>query len=142
MSLPERARASVVCVDASRLLCVQLRDPATGIARLFPPGGKIEPDESPLMAAEREALEETGYRVVADPARKCVAHYPYTWNGVERSIATHFFAARLADPEQPPAPVDDVHYNETTIWLPIDQLEQALGFQRDILAAVRSLLPI
>jgi 8-oxo-dGTP pyrophosphatase MutT (NUDIX family) len=132
----------VVCVHSARLLCVCLRDPATQVARLFPPGGKIEPGELPLMAAEREALEETGYRVIADPTRQWIARYPYTWNGVARTISTHFFAARLADPAQAPLPVDDAHYNETTIWLPIARLAHELGFQADILDAVQRLLPI
>jgi 8-oxo-dGTP pyrophosphatase MutT (NUDIX family) len=140
MSALERTRASVVCVHQGRLLCVKLRDPLTRVARLFPPGGAIEPGEAPLAAAVRETLEETGYRVVANAARSSVARYPYVWNGVERAVTTHFFAATLADPQQPPETVRDADYNEATVWLDLDAVPANLDFQAEILAAVVSLL--
>jgi 8-oxo-dGTP pyrophosphatase MutT (NUDIX family) len=140
MSAPERTRASIVCVHEGRLLCVQLRDPVTRVARLFPPGGAIEPGETPLTAAVRETLEETGYRVVANAARSNVARYPYVWNGVERAVTTHFFAGTLVDPLQPPEPVSDAHYNEATVWLELAAVPASLAFQAEILAAVLSLL--
>ena len=37
-----RQRASIVCVDGKDLLCVRLRDPVSGMARLFVPGGRVE----------------------------------------------------------------------------------------------------
>lgn len=140
MSALERVRGSVVCCHAGRLLCVKLRDPLTRVARLFPPGGALEPGETPIAAAVRETLEETGYRVVADAARSRVARYPYVWNGVERAVTTHFFAAQLADPSAPPAPIHDVDYNEATLWLALDVLAENLGFQPEMLSAVLSLL--
>jgi tRNA(adenine34) deaminase len=140
MSGLERVRASAVCCHAGRLLCVKLRDPLTRVARLFPPGGAIEPGETPIATAVRETLEETGYHVVADAARSLVARYPYVWNGVERAVTTYFFAARLADPSAPPGAIHDVDYNEATLWLALDALSESLGFQPEILSAVRSLL--
>ena len=140
MSASERVRASVVCCHAGQLLCVKFRDPLTRVARLFPPGGALEPGESALAAAVRETLEETGYQVVADAARSRVERYPYLWNGVERAVTTHFFAARLADPSAPPAPIHDADYNEATLWLARGALAENLGFQPEILSAVLSLL--
>jgi 8-oxo-dGTP pyrophosphatase MutT (NUDIX family) len=140
MSAFERVRGSVVCCHDGRLLCVRLRDPLTRVAQLFPPGGALEPGETPLAAAVRETLEETGYRVDADAARSHVARYPYVWNGVERAITTHFFAAKLVDPSAPPADVRDADYNEATLWLALDALSESLGFQPEILSAVRSLV--
>ncbi len=40
----------------------------------LPPGGHIEPNEDPIQAAEREALEETGMQVEVLPT---VARYDY-----------------------------------------------------------------
>jgi 8-oxo-dGTP pyrophosphatase MutT (NUDIX family) len=140
MSLLQRARASTVCVQSSRLLCVQLRDPTTGVPRLFVPGGKIESGETPLETAVRETFEETGYHVRADPQRSCVAHYEFTWDGTARRIVTHFFRAKLVDPQADPMPVNDVGYNEGVHWLPLEALSRELGFHSEILAAVMSLL--
>jgi 8-oxo-dGTP pyrophosphatase MutT (NUDIX family) len=136
----ERTRASVVCVWRGQLLCVRMRDPRSKVARLFPPGGGIEPDESPSEAAAREALEETGYRMAIDAERMHIARYPYTWTGVTRRITTHFFAAQLLGDPSHPEPVDDASYNEGVVWLPLEQLDRELGFEPAILNGVRALL--
>jgi 8-oxo-dGTP pyrophosphatase MutT (NUDIX family) len=136
----ERVRASVVCVRDSHLLCVELRDPTTRVARLFVPGGALEPGETAAQAAEREAWEETGYRVRVDESRAQVARYPYTWGGQTRDVTTHFFRAALVAPAREPAQVRDVDYNEGVRWLALAAVPEALGFQQDILAAVSRLL--
>jgi 8-oxo-dGTP pyrophosphatase MutT (NUDIX family) len=129
-----------VCVHADHLLCVQLRDPQTRIARLFVPGGAIDAGETPEQAAQRETLEETGYRVLVDPTQTRVAHYPFVWDGTARRVTTHFFRASLLEPERAPQPVQDAPYNEGMRWLNLDEVPQALSFQADILGAVSSLL--
>jgi 8-oxo-dGTP pyrophosphatase MutT (NUDIX family) len=136
----ERIRASVVCVWRGQLLCVRMRDPQSRVARLFPPGGGIEPNESPSEAAAREALEETGYRVAIIPERMHIARYPYTWDGITRPITTHFFAAQLLDDPPHAEPVNDASYNEGVVWLPLDQLDDELSFEPAILGGVRALL--
>jgi len=139
---PKRIRASVVCVHEGELLCVRLRDPKTGVAQLFPPGGAIEPGESASVAAERETLEETGYRVVLASGQAHVARYPYTWNGTPRRVTTHFFRAWLLDGKQSAAPVHDASYHEGVVWLPLAELDRTLGFEPAILAAVRALVAL
>ena len=145
----ERIRASVICVAAPsdesgepELLCVRLRDPKSGIARLFPPGGAIEPGESPRQAAEREALEETGYRVSLEPELERIARYPYTWNGVARAVTTHFFRARLIGDKRGAEPVHDASYHEGVVWLPLAAIERELGFEPAILQATRALIAL
>jgi len=136
----KRERASAVCVHAGKLLTVLLRDPVTHTARLFVPGGAIEPGESAAEAAIRETLEETGYRVEPLERRAVVARYPFTWAGQPIEVTTHFFAVRLCDANQGAAPVHDAAYLEGTRWIPLTEVPQHLGFDSNILAAVTELL--
>jgi 8-oxo-dGTP pyrophosphatase MutT (NUDIX family) len=132
-----RVRAAVVCVDNAALLCVRLRDPATGVARLFVPGGGIEPDERPAVAAVREAREETGYAVEVDPHSELVARYPFVWAGAEIDVTTHFFSASLLGSRtaQGEHQRDDMHLGVE--WLPLGRLHSELGFDPNILRALR-----
>jgi 8-oxo-dGTP pyrophosphatase MutT (NUDIX family) len=140
MQLPGRLRASSVVVHAGRLLCVRLRDPSSRVARLFVPGGAIEPGESPAQAAVRETFEETGYRIALRPDRVRVLSYPYEWDGCLRQITTHFFAACLLDPAGAPAIVRDAPYHEGVEFVPLADLKTALGFHPEMLQAIESLL--
>lgn len=137
----KRERASGVCVHQGKLLTVLLRDPLTHTARLFVPGGAIEPGETPAQAAVRETLEETGYRVACLPRLPVVAHYPFTWAGNAIDVTTHFFAVALVDATAAAAPVNDASYLEGTRWIAVSEVRQQLGFDRNILAAVQQLLP-
>ncbi len=61
MSPRHRPAARVLCLDpAGRVLLLRWRDPAEGAIFWEPPGGGLEPGESPLAAARRELHEETG----------------------------------------------------------------------------------
>jgi 8-oxo-dGTP pyrophosphatase MutT (NUDIX family) len=135
-----RLRASVVCVDNGDLLCVQLRDPMSRIARLFVPGGGVESPETTVEAAARETLEETGFDVSIDTASELTARYRYGWAGVDIDCETHFFRARLRSSRTSPEPVRDAAYNEGVIWLPLSRLAE-LDFHAPIAQAIRALLP-
>jgi len=136
----KRERASAVCVHAGKLLTVLLRDPVTHTARLFVPGGAIEPGESAAQAAVRETFEETGHRVELLARTPVIAHYPFTWAGQPIEVTTHFFAVRLRDEAASAAPVDDAAYLEGTHWILLSDIPQQLGFDLNILAAVKQLL--
>jgi tRNA(adenine34) deaminase len=135
-----RLRASVVCVDDGALLCVQLRDPRTHVARLFAPGGAVEMGETPAAAAMRETREETGHEVAIDLASEHVVRYPFTWADVKVACTTHFFRAHLRGSRADAADVNDATYNEGVVWLPLERVNTELGFDPAILAAVQHLL--
>jgi len=123
------------------MLCVQLRDPHTCIARLFPPGGQVEPHETPAQAALRETLEETGYRVRLLPHRVHIARYPFTWSGQSFAVTTYFYAAGLVDASAAPSRVDDESYLEACHWLALEAIPFAFNYDQEILAAILRVLP-
>ncbi len=58
-----------------QLLLVRLRDPVSGVEALYPPGGAVEPNETPEEAARRETLEEPACTCASIP-RSC------SWTGI------------------------------------------------------------
>ncbi len=134
-----RVRASLVCQAESKLLLVRLRDPESGVEGLYPPGGAVEPGETPACAAERETLEETGITAKVTPAVELVRHYPFRWGGVSYDVTTHYFAAALAE-ATPLTPVVDAAYNLGAVWLPIEEALLALALHPVIASAVAHVL--
>ena len=102
MDATHRTAARVICLDAAhRLLLLHWRDPLDGTWLWEPPGGGIEPGETPLVAARRELVEETGLDAAAVLDRSVLVDRDVRWKG-KRYIGTeHFFVARFVD-EQPP----------------------------------------
>jgi 8-oxo-dGTP pyrophosphatase MutT (NUDIX family) len=137
----KRARASVICEAEGHLLVVRLRDPVTNDEALFPPGGGIEPGETPAETARREALEETGLHVSVDGDSELVETYPFRWAGVDYEVTTHYFAATLDDAFDLAIPaVVDAPYNLGASWVPVDAALEAMSIHPAIGNAVARVL--
>lgn len=135
-----RERASVVCVAAGKLLGVVLEDPKTGRQETYLPGGALEPGESPAAAARRETLEETGYDVNVDERSRRSMRYPFSWGGLEYDCTTHFFAAHLTTPDEPPRPISDASYHRGVVWVALADVPRVFGYHQGILSQILELL--
>ncbi len=133
----QRTRASTVCIHDGRLLVIKLEDPHTKEIHTYIPGGKVERDEYPWQAAERETLEETGYHVTVDKQSESLLHYPFTWNGEEIACSTYFFKARLTPGQQNPQKVDDAPYHRGVFWLNLDQFDSHFSWHGDIYREIK-----
>jgi 8-oxo-dGTP pyrophosphatase MutT (NUDIX family) len=109
---------------------VAIRDPERGVLLLWRhrfitdtwgwevPAGGLEPGESPESAAEREALEETGWRPVL--LRRLGAYHPS--NGSSDQVFYVFVsdsATHVGDPV-------DIHESERIDWVPIDRVRELI----------------
>ncbi|MEU9234082.1 NUDIX hydrolase [Streptomyces subrutilus] len=102
METTHRPAARVICLDAAhRLLLLHWRDAYDGTRLWEPPGGGIEAGETPLVAARRELVEETGLDPAAVLDRSVPVERDVWWNGKRHRGTESFFVARFAE-ERPP----------------------------------------
>ncbi|GAA1821724.1 NUDIX domain-containing protein [Planosporangium flavigriseum] len=95
-----RPAARVICLDAAyRVLLLHWRDPYDGARLWEPPGGGIEAGETPLSAARRELVEETGLNPAAVGDRSVPVERDTWWNGRHYIGPEQFFVARFAEAE-------------------------------------------
>lgn len=98
METTSRPAVRIICLDADdRVLLLHWQDPFDGKLLWEPPGGGIDPGETPLEAARRELTEETGLDPAAIGAESVVVHRDNVWNGKRFVGSEPFFLARYPD---------------------------------------------
>ncbi|WP_328469888.1 NUDIX domain-containing protein [Actinoplanes sp. NBC_00393] len=90
-----RPAVRVICFDADgRILLMHWEDPSNGSRLWEPPGGGIEPGETPLETARRELSEETGLDPAAIGPDFVDVHRDTWWKGRRFAGDEQFFTAR------------------------------------------------
>ena len=136
---PIRVRSSVLCIQDNQLLVLKYQD-SSGDTFWGLPGGGVEAGETPLMAALREAEEETGYQVelMCDPG--LVIEYDFLWKDMIIPCRTHWFGVRpIAGSQHQPRAGDEDYLTELR-WWPLADWRQVLAGHEEIQAAMAQLL--
>jgi 8-oxo-dGTP diphosphatase len=123
---PRVAAGGVVIHNNKVLLVLRSRPPAAGKWAI--PGGSVKLGETLPAAAEREILEETGLRVIAD-------EIIYTFDTIVRDeagqVEYHYvildFLARLVDPHPALIAGDDARDVGWFTWAEIEALDTPLS---------------
>jgi 8-oxo-dGTP diphosphatase len=104
----QRPAVRIVCVDSKgRVLLLRWRDPGGGRVIWEPPGGGIDPGETPLEAARRELHEETGLAGDAVEDVSIPVERDFTWMGRHYVKVEPFYLARFdGSPRVDPAGFD------------------------------------
>lgn len=93
-----RPAVRIICFDtASRVLLLKWRDPSDGHLLWEPPGGGIEPGETPFDAACRELHEETGISSDCLLTHSIDVERDVWWNGTHFVGPETFFVAHVTD---------------------------------------------
>lgn len=100
---------------AGHVLLLRWRDPVSGVVFWEPPGGGVDPGETPLDAARRELTEETGLPGEAVLDRWVPVPRDYHWCGVHYVKVEPFYLARFG--ARPPVAPAGLTAQETGTWL-------------------------
>lgn len=132
-----RKRVSAVVISENKILGFHAEDPFNKKKYFFLPGGECEESETIIQTAERETLEETGYRIKVRDLPPLVHRYDFEWNGRVYDSETWFVTATLISKN--PKPVNDASYHRGVAWLPIDEIDTIFNYHPKILGAIRQL---
>jgi 8-oxo-dGTP pyrophosphatase MutT (NUDIX family) len=104
MEITRRPSVRVVCLDSDHRVLLQCwRDPTDGTLLWEPPGGGIEPGETPRDTACRELSEETGFDPAAIGELWIAVERDVRWNG-RRFVGTEqFFVAHVGQQQPEPS---------------------------------------
>ncbi|MDG0814732.1 tRNA adenosine(34) deaminase TadA [Bdellovibrio svalbardensis] len=137
-----RPRASVIVVHKNKVLGFNAVDPHSGQKYFFMPGGGVETGESAAVAAQRETLEETGYKIRVLEETEFRRKYDFPWNGKINHCDTVFFLGVLDEEWHAPSEVQDADYHRGVQWIEGKNVDKVFAYNKDILWAAQKLMKV
>ncbi len=137
-----RQRASVIVVHKNKILGFNAVDPHSGTKYFFMPGGGVEDGESAALAAQRETLEETGYKIRVLEETEFRRKYDFPWNGKINACDTTFYLGILDENWHEPTDVADADYHRGVQWIDVKNVDRIFSYNKDILWAVQKLVKV
>ncbi|MEJ7630390.1 MAG: bifunctional GNAT family N-acetyltransferase/NUDIX hydrolase [Nocardioidaceae bacterium] len=141
-----RPASRLVCLDAEdRVLLLHWRDPLDGFQLWEPPGGGIEPGESPYHAVLREWREETGLPVPDMVEEPTWVGREVLFNGYRSVVDEAFFLGRSSAADDPrldeaTAAEQDAYLGHAWVpWTELDGLADPV--EPDLVPVLRRLAP-
>lgn len=137
-----RLRSSVIVIHKNKILGFRAQDHFSNAEYFFMPGGKIEPGESPTEAAERETLEETGYKIRVLKDTELRKKYDFIWNGTKNHCDTFFYLGVLSEEWHEVSNVKDADCHRGVEWISIKSADKIFAYSPEILTAVQKLVKL
>lgn len=134
--MPFRTRATAVVIHNEKILTFSAVDPKTQQSYHFLPGGEIEPTETAPECAERECLEETGFRIEVDPTSCQDIEYSFVWNGEKYDCLTLFYRGYLKNFMQQARSAEEPEYNRGVVWISVSDAVEIFSYSDEIRDAV------
>jgi 8-oxo-dGTP diphosphatase len=128
MSFPIRVRACALVIEHNSVLLVEFQD-ENGVHYNLPAGG-VEPGESVLEAAQREAKEEAGADVVVGPVAFVYEYAPHLDGSGQYRSAPHglsiIFDCHLKIGSMAGMPENPDHNQIGVKWVPLSSLDKVV----------------